>query len=259
MKKYLPAFLILVLSYSCAQKPNLKDIQQTVFGNLPIGVKQGEYNKQFHSIVSSSMSITSGTKYPYFKLEKRGLIDYRLTNLYPHAFQNKDSIVTKIAFYLYQIKFPTMDVVESPTTTSEQRTVLNQVAEENQNRLDFLTQEFATRKEIDSQFLFFLPNIAQGSDFLSLESDITANLEQKYSKPTTINTAGNEYDKYDYSFFKEQLWKTDKLNIRLIRKRYSVNQIEPSGEFYMVLIYEFNDEVRKKYGLNKENNLTQTF
>ena len=244
---------------SCNQKPNLKDVQQTVFGNLPIGVKQGEYDRQFQSIAGSNMSVTGGTKYPYFKMEKRDLLDYRLTLLYPHAFQNKDSIVTKILFYLYQIKFPSEEVVKSPATTPEQRKFLTKVSKENQNRLDFLTQEFDTRRKIDSQFLFFLPNIAQGWDFSSLENDITTNLERKYSKPTTTSTAGNEYDKYDYSFFKEQLWKTDKLNIRLICKRYAINQTEPSSEFFMVLIYEFNDEVRKKYGLDNEKDLTQTF
>ena len=152
-----------------------------------------------------------------------------------------------------------MEVIESPTTTPEQKKTLTKVAEENQNKLDFLTQEFDTRRKIDSQFLFYLPNVAQGWDYSSLAKDITDNLEQKYSKPATTNTAGNEYDKYDYSFFKEQLWKTDKLNIRLVRKRYLVNQAEPSSEFCMVLIYEFNDEIRKKYGLDKETDLTKTF
>jgi len=259
MKNYLSIIFLLVLTSSCGQKPNLKDIQQTVFGNLPIGLKHGEYNKQFQSIAGSSMSVTGGTKYPYFKLEKRNLLDYRLTFLYPHAFQNKDSVVTKIVFYLYQIKFPSMEVVESPTTTPEQKKVLTKVSEDNQNRLDFLIQEFDTRRKIDSQFLFFMPNVAQGWDFSSLEKDIANNLEQKYKKSTTTNTAGNEYDKYDYSFFKEEVWKTDKLNIKLVRKRYPVNINEPSNEFYMVLIYEFNDDVKKKYGLDKEKDLTQTF
>lgn len=224
-----------------------------------MGVKQSEYNKQFQSIAGNGMSVTGGTKYPYFKLEKRDILDYRLTFLYPHAFQNKDSVVTKIVFYLYQIKFPSIEVVEAPTTTPEQRETLTKVSEENQNRLNFLTQEFGTRGKIDSQFLFFLPNVAQGWDFSSLEKDMIANLEQKYNKPTNTNTTGNEYDKYDYSFFKEQLWKTDKLTIRLVRKRYPINRAEPSSEFYMVLIYEFNDEIRKKYQLNTEVGLTQTF
>ncbi|TXJ22263.1 MAG: hypothetical protein E6Q24_21295 [Chitinophagaceae bacterium] len=198
MKPILTSLACCFLLLACAQKPNLKDIQQTVFGNLPIGVKQSEYNKQFQSIVGRAMSVTGGTKYPYFKLEKRNMLDYRLTLLYPHAFQNKDSVVTKIVFYLYQIKFPSMEVVESPATTPEQRQVLTKVAKENQDRLDFLTQEFDTRRKIDSQFLYYLPNIAQGWDYTSLEQDITASLEQKYSKPTASNTAGNEYDKHDY-------------------------------------------------------------
>ncbi len=248
-----------LLFTACAQKPDLKDIQQTVFGNLPIGVKQAEYNKQFESIVRNSMSVTGSTKYPYFKLENRSIVDYRLTLLYPHAFQNKDSVVTKIVFYLYQVKFLSMEVVESPTTTPEQRERYTKIAEETQNKLDFLTQEFDTRSKIDTQFLLKLPNIAQGYDYSSLEDEITANLEKKYAKPTVTNTAGNEYDKYDYSFFEELLWKTDKLNIRLIRKRYPVNYAEPSSEFYLVLIYEFNDATRKKYGLNKEVDLAQTF
>ncbi len=258
MKKYLSLLLFWTIT-SCAQKPDLKEIQQTVFGNLPIGIKQSEYSRQFQSIAGSTMSVTGGTKYPYFKLEKRNILDYRMTLLYPHAFQNKDSVVTKIVFYLYQIKFLSMEVIESPTITPEQMKTLTKVAEENQNRLDFLIQEFDTRKKVDSQFLYYLPNVAQGWDYSSLEKDITDNLEQKYGKPTTTNTAGNEYDKYDYSFIKEQLWKTDKLNIRLIRKRYPVNQAEPSGEFYLVLIYEFNNETIKKYGLDKETDLTQTF
>lgn len=259
MKHFLTSLTCCFLLFACAQKPNLKDIQQTVFGNLPMGVKQSEYNRQFQTIAGSSMSVTGGTKYPYFKLEKRDMLDYRLTFLYPHAFQSKDSVVTKIIFYLYQVKFPAAEIIESLTTTQEQRKVLTNVAEENQNKLYFLTQEFDTRRKVDSQFLYYLPNVAQGWSFSSLEKDITDNLEQKYQKATANNTAGDEYDKYDYSFFKEQLWKTDKLNIRLIRKRYPVNYEEPSGEFYMVLIYEFNDETRKKYGLNKEVDLTQTF
>lgn len=264
MKKYLPAILLFVLTSSCAQKPNLKDIQQTVFGSLPIGVKQGDYDRQFQSIAGNTMSVTGGTKYPYFKLEKRDILDYRLTLLYPHAFQSKDSIVTKIVFYLYQIKFPSMEVVESRTTTSEQRKVLTKVSEENQNRLDFLTQEFDTRRKIDSQFLFFLPNIAQGwgLDCSSLEKDISDNIEQKYHKPTATNTKGNEYDKYDYTFYKEILWKTDQLNIRFVKKRFPMNLNEPSSEFYCVLIYEFDEETRKKYKLNtpsKDADLIKTF
>lgn len=259
MKKYLPAIFLLVLTTSCAQKPNLKDIQQVVFGNLPMGVNGTEYSQQFESIVRNSMSITGSTKYPYFKLENRDLLDYRLTFLFPHAFHNRDSIVTRIMFYLYQVKFVTREVAESPTTTPEQLKYLRRFTEENQNRLSFLTQDFNTRNKIDSQFLFRLPNIGQGLDYNSLEKDITAHLELKYNKPTTTNTAGNEYDKYDYRFFKEQLWKTDKLNIRLVRKRFPVSYTEPSSEFYLVLIYEFNDEVKKEYGLNKEVDLTQTF
>jgi len=152
-----------------------------------------------------------------------------------------------------------MEVLESPSTTTEQRKTLTRVAEENQNKLDFLTQEFDTRKKIDSQFLYYLPNVAQGWDFSSLEKEITTNLEQKYGKPVATKTSGNEYDKYDYFFFKELIWKTDRLNIRLLRKRYPVNQAEPSSEFYMVLIYEFNEEIKKKYRLNRETDLTQTF
>lgn len=259
MKKYFQAALLFVLTSSCAQKPNLKDIQLTVFGNMPMGVKSVEYNRQFDSLVKNAMSITKWSKYPYFRLDKRSMIDYSITLLYPHTFHNRDSIVTRIVFYVNQVRFFSMEMVEEAKRQGEDERV-TRISKENVERLSFLTEDFDTRNgKVDKQFAYLLPNIAQSHDYFKLEKDMTENLEQKYGKPLSTKTEGNEYDSQDYSFFKEILWKSDKLNIRLVKRRFLVNVKEPSTEFNMVLIYEYNDEVRRKYGLNKEVDLTQTF
>ncbi len=259
MKQKLVILGLCICLASCAQKPDLSNIQQTVFGNLPIGAKGKDYTRKFDSIANTSMSNTTGSHYPFFKLINRGLLDTRLTFLYPHAFHNKDSVVTRIVFYLYQVKFLSMEVVESPTTSQQEREILTKIAEESQNKLNFLVEEFNTRSKIDSQYLLNLPNVAQGRNYTELEKEIGSHLDQKYGKTSTTKSIGNEYDKYDFSFFSEKLWKTDKLDIKLVRKRYPVYLNEPSDEFYLILIYEFNQETRAKYKLNKETKLSDTF
>ena len=205
------------------------------------------------------MSITATSKYPFFKLEKRDLLEYRLTLLYPHTFVNKDSIVTKIVFYLYDVAFPSKEVVETANENPEQREIFARSLDYTQKRFDFLTQNFDTKRNIDSQFLLYLPNISQGDDYNRLEKTISDNLTSKYGKSSNIMTGGNEYNPNDNSFFKVQIWKTDKLNIKLVRKRYPVVNPQTSRNFYMVLIYEYNEEIRDKYKLKSETNLANTF
>jgi hypothetical protein len=96
-------------------------------------------------------------------------------------------------------------------------------------------------------------------DNYPIRTEVANFLKERYKEPAITDTTGDEYNIADFTYANESTWKTANLNVKLVTRKFPDNGSHSSNQFYHVLIYEFNEDVMKKYGLNKQNDLTKTF
>lgn len=261
MKKLLLLF-ILFASVSCNKSPDISKIKQRVFGNLVLGSKLSEYKEIQDSLLrTKGMELTSYSNYPYFQINKRGFSSQTILLLFPSIYYNTDSVITKIAYFVYSSEFISEAALDNPGITQQQISALIDGARKTREKYDLLTETFTTTNEVDKKYGYNIPNLAQGLgyDNYGLRNEIGNFLQEKYGVPNVTDTTGDQYDWNDYSYSNESIWKTDYLNIKLVTRKFPTTNTNSSNHFYHVLLYEFNEDVMKKYKLNKHKDLTKTF
>lgn len=261
MKKLLP-LLVLFISVSCNKPPDISKIKQRVFGNLVLGGKLNEYKEIQDSLLrTKGMLLTSYSNYPYFQINKRDFASQTIILLFPSIYYNNDSVITKIAYFVYTSEFISEAALDNPGTTQQQINLLLDGARKTREKYDLLTETFTTTNEVDRKYGYNVPNLAQGLgyDNFGLRNEISNFLKEKYNTPAVTDTTGDQYDWNDYSYSNESVWETDYLNIKLITRKFPTANTNSSNYFYHVLLYEFNKDVMKKYKLDKHKDLTKTF
>lgn len=256
MKKLL-SLLILVLSVSCNESPGISKIKQRVFGNLVLGGKLIENHEIQDSLLrTDGMQLTKNSNYPYFRIEKTKLNSYEVILLFPSVFYNSDSVIKKICYFVYLVQIQRKI---SPTVTQQIKDIIVEKIINERERFDLVTRDFALTNDIDQKYGYRLPNIPDGNSDKGARDDIANFITQKYGNPVKADTIGNSWKQNDFSYCNELIWKTNTMDIKLISKMYPIRRETELNDFYHVLIYEFNEDIVKKYKLDKTNDLTKTF
>ncbi len=255
--KFHPFYLILIFLLLSGCKGNVEDIKTPVFGNLELGSKINDYYKKVDSLRSNHSIYFNDKNSAYFVIEEKGILTLDRLVIFPFIFYNSDSIITKICYYPYD--FELMGLPENNTLTEKQK---ESITSGNLKELSLyekiLKSFYVETSSIGADF--YAPNLSsnaffpyQGA-FRKIEKIINA----KYGSPSDTVKNGNVYDNSSFGA-EEYIWRLDKMNIRLITKKFPEND-NGVYKFYNVLIYEFNEKTRKKYNLNSTNNdLNKTF
>jgi hypothetical protein len=257
MKKLFSAFILLVF-VSCNTTPDISRIKQKVFGNLILGSKLSEHNQIQSSLLRTrEMQLTGFSNYPYFQIEKKHITKETTLILFPSVYYNSDSVITKIAYYVYSFDFLSPDIVRISQPNEQEMNLIVAKEREDEKKFDLLTKGFTIGTGIDAKYGFNLPTLAQ-EPISSVRTEVDDFLQGKYGVPTQTETKGDQYGKTDYSYFNESVWKTPNMEIKLITRKFPATTGDPLS-FYHVLLYQFNDIVMKKYKLDKYKDLTKTF
>ena len=268
MKNNCIVFFAVFCLLSCSNKQDMNKIKKAVFANLVLGDKTSDLNKTFDSLKRrGELFFTAASNYPYLKIENFDGMDFNKNLFFPFFISNTDSVVTKIGYFVYSFS------QQSPQVLSEMKD-RNLIPKENVDmallsnvdvvvKESKITNNFSLLNSYDKTYGFQLPKYAANGilTYADTRARISDWLIKKYNYPSTSDTIGNKYDDKDLAFKVESVWKLENVNIKLISMRHPQSIIDGTyfGDIFHILLYEFNAETMKKYNLNKNSDVKNTF